>query len=98
MSERVESPKPTSGQSSPLQNIPQSSSSQSSESWGKSPSHQIATACPLGPLVSEIGSDHILHCDAHSLVHRNLDLAKAAWLPTKGHCSKSRSRGRVQAR
>src|SRR5258708_39885369 len=73
-------------------------SSQISEWCEESPSHHIATACPLGSLVSEIGSDHILHGDAHSLVHRNLDIAKAARLPTKSHGSESRSRGGVQAR
>jgi hypothetical protein len=58
----------------------------------------MAAAFSLGPLVSEIGRDQILHRQAHRLVHRNLDFAKAARLPTKQHFSKGRSREGVQSR
>src|SRR5260370_39153221 len=74
------------------------SSSPSGESRVQSPCHHIATTFSLGTLVSEIGRDHILHGDAHSLVHRNLDIPKAGRLPTNTHCPKRRFRGGVQAR
>jgi hypothetical protein len=58
----------------------------------------MAAAFSLGPLVSEIGRDQIIHRQAHRFVHRNLDFAKAARLPTKQHFSKGRSREGVQSR
>src|SRR5260370_17608860 len=73
------------------------SSSPSGESRVRSPCHHIATTFSLGTLVSEIGRDHILHGDAHSLLHRNLGIAKPAPPPTKLHCPNSRSRAGVHA-
>jgi hypothetical protein len=66
--------------------------------WGEqSPNHHIATIGVLGLLVSEIGSNHILHGNAHGLVHGNLNITDAARLPAKGHGSKSCARGAIQA-
>src|SRR5215469_2240078 len=57
--------------------------------WSLSPGHHSATTLSLGLLVSKVGSDHVLHCDAHSLVYRNLGITKPSRLLTKSHGSKS---------
>ena len=41
-----------------------------------SPNHDSSTTFSLGPLVREIGSDHILHGDAHGLIYGDLDIAE----------------------
>jgi hypothetical protein len=57
-----------------------------------------STTFSLSPLIRETGSNHVFHGDAHTLVNRDLGIRKPARLPTKSHCSKSRSRRGVQAR
>jgi hypothetical protein len=51
--------------------------------WYLSPGHHSATTLSLGLLVSEVGSNHILHSDAHSLVYRNLGITKPSRLLTQ---------------
>jgi len=66
--------------------------------WKQSPGHHSSTTFSLGPLVCEIGSDHILHGDTHSLIYGDLAIAKSACLPTKSHCTECCSRGEIQTR
>src|SRR6478672_1312486 len=61
----------------------------------QSPGHHSSTAFSLGPLVSEIGSDHILHGDTHGLIYGDLNIAKAACLPTKSHRAQRCSHGGI---
>src|SRR5579863_2069661 len=61
-----------------------------------SPGHDGSAAYLLRLLIREIGCDHILHGDAHSLIYRYLGIAEAARLAAKTHCSQSRASLYVQ--